>query len=53
VLSARNNYINEPAGGVGQYFISCRNCQAPFDTYMVTDSDVIHLKGAPDDAENN
>ena len=26
ILSASNNYISRPSGGVGNYFVTCRNC---------------------------
>ena len=39
---------NYPGGGVGNYFISCRNCNHPIGNYMVTENQVIHISNIPE-----
>lgn len=46
--SPSGNYINYPGGGVGNYFISCRNCNHPIGNYMVTENQVIHISNIPE-----
>ena len=36
--SPSENYINYTGGGVGSYFISCRNCNHPVGNYMLSEN---------------
>jgi len=39
-----NPAFNKPyEGGIGDYFISCKNCQHPISNYMLNETNVIHI----------
>lgn len=47
------NYINYPGGGVGTYFISCRNCSHPLGNYMVNEESVVHISELPPNVQRH
>lgn len=36
-------YNSQIEGGIGGYFISCKNCQHPIGNYMTNETSVTHL----------
>lgn len=46
-VESKTHFISYPGGGVGSYFISCRNCNRPMTNYMVSENHVVHLPSLP------
>lgn len=38
-----SNQNASPAGGIGNYFLSCKSCQRPYGTYMVNENHVVYV----------